>query len=62
LALWHYTSTFGGALAAKITKQFGVKVKTYKVAVENYDEVIAAVAQVVPEFERAKLSSPIFII
>jgi sorbose reductase len=52
LALWYHTSTTGDALAAKITKDFGVKVKTYKVAVENYEEVVAAVDQVVSDFGR----------
>jgi len=52
LALWYHNSTVSDELASKIVKDFGVKVKTYKVAVEDYDEVEAAVAQVVSDFGR----------
>ncbi|RDW68145.1 short-chain dehydrogenase-2 [Coleophoma cylindrospora] len=52
LALWYHSSTVADQLAAKIAADFHVKVKTYRVAVEVYDEVVAAVAQVVADFGR----------
>lgn len=52
LALWYNSSKEADTLANKIAKEFGVKVKTYKVAVEIYAEVEAAVAQVVADFGR----------
>lgn len=39
-------------MATTISKDFGVRVKTYRVSVEKYDEVEAAVAQVVQDFGR----------
>jgi len=52
LALWYKTSSTANSLAAKIAKDFKVKVRTYKVPVEDYQAVETAVAQVVADFGR----------
>ncbi|KAF4636835.1 hypothetical protein G7Y89_g1258 [Cudoniella acicularis] len=52
IAIWYSASGNADKQAAIITKDFGVKTATYKVQVENYAEVEAAVAQVVKDFGR----------
>lgn len=39
IALWYNTSTQADSLAATIAKDFGVRCKAYKCAVQNFDEV-----------------------
>ncbi|KAH8669170.1 hypothetical protein BX600DRAFT_511205 [Xylariales sp. PMI_506] len=52
LALWYNTSNKADKLSAKITSDFNVQVKTYKVDVTKYSEVEAAVAEAVKDFGR----------
>jgi sorbose reductase len=39
IALWYNASKQAESLAASIARDFGVKAKAYKVAVQNFDEV-----------------------
>ncbi|KAI1777480.1 NAD(P)-binding protein [Hypoxylon cercidicola] len=52
LSLWYHSSQVADKLAAKITADFGVKTKTYKVDVTDYSAVEAAVSQTVQDFGR----------
>lgn len=52
LAIWYNTSTTAEKLAATIARDFGVKVKTYRVPVEDYDAVEQGVADVLKDFGR----------
>jgi NAD(P)-dependent dehydrogenase (short-subunit alcohol dehydrogenase family) len=52
LALWFHKSKSAEKLAATITNDFGVKVRTYRVAVEDYQAVERGVAEVVNDFGR----------
>lgn len=49
VAIW-YRSTPAEAIADKLAKKYGVKVKAYKAAVENYEEVESTILQIEKEF------------
>jgi len=52
IALWYETSKQAENLATSLVKEFGVAARAYRVRVENYEEVEAAVNQAVQEIGR----------
>lgn len=52
IAIWYHTSKNADKLAATISRDFGVKTKTYQVDVQDYSAVEKAVADVVNDFGR----------
>ncbi|KAF2676934.1 short chain dehydrogenase [Lentithecium fluviatile CBS 122367] len=52
IAIWYHTSKHAAALASTISADFGIKTKTYQVAVEDYAAVEKGVVDVVRDFGR----------